>query len=296
MVGRAPRAFRAGDCGAWHDPPNEGAVTTLAGAHVLVTGGSSGIGLAFGRAALGRGARVSIVARDRARLDAAVQELSTSAAGDATRVASAPADVADAAALDRAVDGVVAQLGPVDVLVTAAGYSHPGLFVELGDDVFERQMAVDYFGTLHAIRAVVPSMVERRRGHLLLVSSTVGFLGVYGYSAYAPAKFAVRGLAETLRSELVPHGIVVACAYPPDTETPGFARENELKPAATARISASIKPRTADAVAAAMVRGVENNRLVVTADFQTAALARAAGLLGPYLRRSMDRAVRHTSG
>jgi 3-dehydrosphinganine reductase len=162
--------------------------------------------------------------------------------------------------------------------------------------VFERQMAVDYFGSLHAVRAVLPSMVERRRGHVLLVSSTVGFLGVYGYSAYAPVKFAVRGLAETLRSELRPHGIVVACAYPPDTETPGYIRENELKPAATARYSAKIKPRAADAVAAAMVRGIEKDRLTVTADLQTAALARGAGLLGPYLRASMDRAVRGTPG
>jgi 3-dehydrosphinganine reductase len=160
--------------------------------------------------------------------------------------------------------------------------------------VFERQMAVDYFGTLHAVRAVVPSMVARRRGHLLLVSSTVGFVGVYGYSAYAPVKFAVRGLAETLRSELRPHGILVACAYPPDTETPGYEHENELKPPATARYSAKIRPRSAETVAAAIVRGIEKDRLTVTADVQTAALARGAGLLGPYLRASMDRAVRRT--
>ncbi len=134
--------------------------------------------------------------------------------GDPARVAVANADVADPAALGRAVDVLVAQLGPVDVLVTSAGFSHPGLFLELEAGVFEQQMAVNYFGTLHTIRAVVPAMVERRRGHLVLVSSTVGFLGVYGFSAYAPAKFAVRGLAETLRGELKPHGIVVACRVP----------------------------------------------------------------------------------
>ena len=90
-------------------------------------------------------------------------------------------------------------------------------------------MEIDYFGTLHAVRAVVPAMVERRRGHLVLVSSTVAHVGVYGYSAYAPAKHAVRGLAETLRPELKPHGITVACAYPPDTDTPGYAEENRHK-------------------------------------------------------------------
>jgi 3-dehydrosphinganine reductase len=155
-------------------------------------------------------------------------------------------------------------------------------------------MEVDYFGTLHTVRAVVPTMTARRRGHLVLVSSTAALVGVFGYSAYAPAKYAVRGLAETLRPELAPVGITVACAYPPDTRTPGFDAENELKPPETAKISESIKPRDADTVALALVRGIEKDRLVITADFQTAALARAAGLLGPYVRRTMDTTIRKT--
>ena len=103
--------------------------------------------------------------------------------------------------------------------------------------------------------------------------------------------YGVRGLAETLRSELGSRGIVVACAYPPDTRTPGFDAENELKPPETERISAAIKPREAEHVARAIVRGIEKDRLVITADAQTAALARGAGLLGPYVRWSMDRTV-----
>jgi len=138
---------------------------------------------------------------------------------------------------------------------------------------------------------VVPSMLDRRRGHLVAVSSTAGLIGVFGYSAYAPAKYAVRGLAETLRPELAPRGIVVACAYPPDTRTPGLDAENQLKPPETERISAAIKPREADDVARAIVRGIEKDKRVITADAQTAALARGAGLLGPYVRWSMDRTV-----
>ena len=266
-------------------------MTQLADAHVLVTGGSSGIGLETAREALARGARVSIVARDVERLTRARDDLERSS-GDGTRVVAEPADVTDPDRLDAALSLLTTQLGPVDVLVACAGAAHPGHFEDLPASVFDEQMALDYFGTLHAVRAVVPSMVERRRGHLLLVSSTVGLIGVYGYSAYAPAKFAVRGLAETLRAELRPHGIVVGCAYPPDTDTPGLARENEQKPEATARISAAVKVRSARSVARAIVRGIEKDRLVVTADPGTAVLARAAGLLGPYLRASFDRQVR----
>jgi 3-dehydrosphinganine reductase len=258
-------------------------MTRLSGAHVVITGGSSGIGLETARLAVERGARVSLIARDAAKL--------ADAAADVGAASMASADVADAPALRGAIERVVAQVGPCDVLLTSAGSSHPGYFERLDDAVFRDQMEVDYFGTLHAVRAVVPSMIERGRGHVVTVSSTAGLIGVFGYTAYAPAKFAVRGLAETLRGELAPHGIVVACVYPPDTRTPGFDAENELKPPETERISAAIKPREAVDVARAVVKGIEKDRLVITADAQTAALARGAGLLGPYVRWSMDRQV-----
>jgi len=208
------------------------------------------------------------------------------------RIATASADVVDATALGSAIERLVTQMGPVDVLVTSAGEAHPGRFAELPDEVFRAQMEVGYFGTLNAARAVVPSMVERRQGHLVFVASVVALVGVYGYSAYAPAKYAVRGLAETLRPELKPYRIVVACAYPPDTDTPGLARENELKPDATKRVSATIKPRPADAVGEAIVRGIEHNRLGITADFQTAGLYRAGGLVVPALNAVFDRKAR----
>src|SRR5262249_58787264 len=130
-----------------------------------------------------------------------------------SRVGTASADVADAPALTSAIEELAAGLGPVDVLVTSAGEARPGHFANLPDDVFRAQMEVGYYGTLHAARAVVPSMIERRRGHLVFVSSTVALVGVYGYSAYAPVKYAGRALAETLRPALQPRGI--GAARPP---------------------------------------------------------------------------------
>lgn len=282
-------------------------MTSLARRHVCITGGTEGIGLAVARLALARGARVSLIARRLDRLAEVADELANELANEladapgttsgeaiaiAIPVAVASADVADVAAATQAIEKVVAINGPVDVLITAAGYAAPGYFAELPAAEFRREMDVNYFGTLHAVRAVVAPMTERGSGHLVLVSSTAGLIGVFGYSAYSPTKFAVRGLGEVLRAELKPAGIKVSVVFPPDTDTPGFALENLTKPAETAKISGSITPRQPEAVAAAIISGIEHDRLSICADAMTAVLARGAGLAGPIIRTLMDRDVR----
>ncbi len=269
-------------------------MTRLEDAHVLITGGSQGIGFAIAQRVLDRGGRVSIVARDVERL-AAAEDALESRADDATRVCAESADVTDRARFDVALGLIIAQFGPVDVLVTNAGGARPRLFTEAPVEDFDQQMMLNYFGTLYPIRAVVPSMIERGHGHLMMVSSAAGLIGVVGYSGYCAAKFAVRGLAETLHSELKHHGIVVGCAYPPDVDTPGLAAEEATKPEATKTLSARVKPRSAESVAHDIVEGIENDRASITSDPQTALLLRAGGLLSPVVRRTMDRHVRKAS-
>jgi 3-dehydrosphinganine reductase len=257
----------------------------LVGAHAIVTGGSSGIGLATARLLADRGATVSLVARGADRLEAAAGELRERGATVHTRAA----DVADRAALTTALDELVAAAGPCEVLVSSAGLARPGRFLELPDDVFRQMIEVDYFGTLYALRSVVPGMVERGRGSVVAVSSAAGLLGIYGYSAYGPAKFAVRGLMESLRAELAPHGVHVGVVYPPDVDTPQLADENRWKPAETRAVSGTIKPLSADTVARAIVAGIERGRFVICPDLSTRALARLGSVLSPVLNRSFDR-------
>jgi len=255
-------------------------LTAIAGSHVLVTGGSQGIGLATARACVDRGARVSIVARGRDRLEHARQQLGGSAA-------TASADVTDPSDVQAAIDSLVEVHGPCDILVTAAGRAEPGYFLELEPEVFRRQLELNYLGTLYSARAVLPSMVARERGHLVLLSSVSGLIGVFGYGAYTPTKFAVRGLGEALDGEFRARGIVTSVVYPPDTDTPGFHRENRSKPDETARLSAGIAPISADRVAASIIRGVERNRLHVTAEWQSRLLQRLGDLHGPTVRAAL---------
>jgi 3-dehydrosphinganine reductase len=260
----------------------------ITNAHAIITGGSSGIGRAVAQQLAERGARVSLLARRQDLLDEVAGELRT---GD-RQVETASVDVADRDAVTAAIERVTRALGPCDVLVTSAGMVEPGYFSAMADDVFRQTIDVDYFGTLWPIRAVVPSMVERRTGSIVGVSSGAGLVGVFGYSAYSPAKFAVRGLLEVLRCELAPYGVHVGCACPPDTDTPQLAYENQIKPKETAAISGAIKPISAERVARSIVRGIERERFLITADSQTKVLARLTGLAPGLLQGMFDRTVR----
>jgi 3-dehydrosphinganine reductase len=188
-----------------------------------------------------------------------------------------------------AIEELSGEAGPCDVLVSCAGLARPGYFLDLPDDVFRQMIEVDYFGTLYALRAVVPEMVERGRGSVVAVSSAAGLIGVYGYSAYGPAKFAVRGLMESVRAELEPRGVHVGVVYPPDVDTPQLAEENQWKPAETRAISGTIKPLAPGVVAAAIVAGIESRRFLICPDLGTRALARFGSVLAPVLNWSFDR-------
>ena len=260
-------------------------MTSFRDAHVIITGASEGIGYAIASAAAERGSRVSLIARRPGPLEAAAKELGPNAQW-------ASADVSDRHAVRDAVGQLVENFGPCDVLVSNAGYALPGRFWDLPDDEFEAEMQVNYLGAVHAASAVIPSMRERNTGHLCFVSSTAGLVGVYGYSAYSPTKFALRGLAESLRSELAPDGVAVSVVYPPDTETPGFAKENEHKPAETAAVSGTVKPVAAQSVAEATVKGIERGKFTICIDPMTALLVRGSGVMAPLTRAIMDRQVR----
>ncbi len=259
--------------------------------HVIITGGSSGIGKATAKLLAQQGANISLIARDRQKLVTAQREIATLAV-TSQQVLIFPADVSNSTAIKTAIENAIAQQGIPKMLITSAGITHPGYFTEIPLGVFERIMAVNYFGSLYAIRAVVSAMEQQQKGNLVLISSGAGLIGIYGYTAYCPSKFALRGLAESLRGELKPKGIKVTIVYPPDTDTPQLEAENKIKPVETKKITATAKILTADAVAKQIVRGVEKGKFAIAPGTELTILNRFHSLLSPILNWYFDSIVR----
>jgi 3-dehydrosphinganine reductase len=261
-------------------------VMNLRDQHVLITGGSSGIGLALARQAAAAGARVSLVARDPVKLAAA-----RATVGGQTFTA--VADVAVEVKVIEVIGSAERTHGPIDVLITSAGVAEPGYFADLPTTTFERAMAVNYFGTLYALKAVVPAMRARGRGAVVLISSGAALHGFFGYTAYAPSKFALSGLAESLRAELSGTGVQVTIVYPPDTATPQLTEENRTKPIETKAITAGGGIWTAEAVAQATLAGLARGRFAITPGAAVTALYRLNSLLRPILFWRFDRLARN---
>ena len=260
--------------------------------HAIITGGSSGIGKATAKLLAQQGANVSIIARDRAKLDLAKQEIETARANPNQQVLALVADVANQPENEAAIRNAIAQIGSPDILITSAGMAYPGYFAEIPLEIFEQTMAINYFGSLYSVRAVLSAMEERKRGHIVLISSGAGLIGLYGYTAYSPSKFALRGLAESLRGELQPKGIKVSIVYPPDTDTPQLVQENKTKPLETKKITASAKTWTAEGIARAIVRGIEQPTLAIAPGMEMNILHRWHSLLAPLLNWYFDRLIR----
>lgn len=263
--------------------------------HVIITGGSSGIGKATAILLARQGANISIIARDVNKLKAARQEIETARPREEQKVFTASADVSIRAEIATAIETAIDCLGVPDILITSVGIARPGYVEEIPLEVYERAMAINYFGSLYSLKAVLPAMERQNKGHIVLISSGAGLIGIYGYSAYSPSKFALRGLAESLRGELKPKGIHISIVYPPNTDTPQLVEENKTKPTETKMIEGTAKTWSAEGVARAIVRGINRQSFAITPGWEMNYLNRFHSLLTPALNWYFDRIVTRVS-
>jgi len=198
-------------------------MTIAASKTFLITGVSSGLGRAFAEGALAAGHRVIGTVRRPDDADAF-------AARAPDRAYPLVLDVTEYDAIPAAVADAERHAGAIDVLVNNAGYGHEGVLEESSVDDLQRQFAANVFGPVAMIKAVLPGMRARRRGHIVNVTSMGGFITMPGIAFYCGSKFALEGISEALGKEVAAFGIRVTALAPGQFRTDWAGRSMDRTP------------------------------------------------------------------
>nr|CCA21360.1 conserved hypothetical protein [Albugo laibachii Nc14] len=238
----------------------------VAGKHVFITGGTSGLGLSLAKKYAIAGAKVSIIGRSTEKLDNAKCDIEAVQKPGQPVVFSTSCDVTKLKDVEDTISAANRfHERATDYVICNAGSAEPGYFLAQDMSVFRRMMDLNYFGVVHTVKAALPAMIERDEpAHIVIVSSACALISFIGYTQYCASKYAVRGFAEALRSEMLLYKIKVHVFYPGSIDTPGFVEENRTKPQETSTIEGSSTLHHPDNVAQSLIHGVKSGKFSFT--------------------------------
>jgi NAD(P)-dependent dehydrogenase (short-subunit alcohol dehydrogenase family) len=230
---------------------------------VYITGGSSGIGLSIACLLARKGAHLVLIARNQNKLDAARQKIESFKLSAHQRVVALGVNVADMDDVNQAMARAVETMGPPDILINNAGIAVTATFENTTYPSFDATLKTNLYGTWNMTSALLPAMKKQGHGHIVNMASAAGLMGLFGYSAYGASKFAVVGLSESMRSELVKDNIQVSVVCPPRVLTPLDVKESDTIPPETKflkRLSDTLVPED---VARATIKGLRKKKFLI---------------------------------
>lgn len=227
---------------------------------IVITGGSSGLGLGLAKYYAKQNAKLALIARNEEKLieaKKAVQEENPN-----VEIETYSADISNTVSTKNAITFIIEKFGQIDVLINSAGILVEGYFENMALEDFERVMNTNYLSLVNMTQVVLP-YVKQSKGRIVNIASMASFFGTFGYTSYCASKFAVLGFSEALRCELKPQGIRLHVVCPPEFEGPmvdgiedGRTPENILlvKTAGTLKVEQVVKET---------VRGINKNQFII---------------------------------
>ncbi|MHA1256789.1 MAG: SDR family NAD(P)-dependent oxidoreductase, partial [Promethearchaeota archaeon] len=200
------------------------------GKFALIPGGSKGMGKATAKLFVEKGGSVCIIARGMEALKETQDECNKLKSEESQFIEIISCDTTDMDKLKPRITEFIKKHKVPDYLFNFVGYAYVQYLEKLTLDDFKKNMDVNYYGQLVPTLIILPYFLEAKEGYITFTSSVMGFYAIMGYATYVPSKYAITGLAEVLRHELLPYNIKVSILFPVDTDTPGLAEENKLKP------------------------------------------------------------------
>ena len=236
------------------------------GKFAIIPGGSKGMGKATAKLFVQLGGSVCIIARGMGALNETLDECNKLKSEDSQFVEVISCDTTDMDKLKPIITDVINKHKVPDYLFNFVGYAYVQYLEKLTLEDYKRNMDINYYGQLIPTLIVLPYFLEGKQGYITFTSSVMGFMAIMGYTTYCPSKYALFGLAEVLRHELLPYNIKVSVLFPVDTDTPGFAEENKLKPEESKIISESGTVMTAKELAEVFIDGILNEHFEILPD------------------------------
>lgn len=236
------------------------------GANAYITGGSSGIGFAIACAMVELGSNVLLIARDEKKLAQAAVLLEERKNNNGQRIDWLSLDIAGWQRAKSLVSEKVKTFGPPDILVNCAGIAYTRNFEKIDYKRFEAIIRTNLMGPWQVTGILIPYLKERR-GYIVNVASAEGFIGTFGYTAYAASKFGVVGFSEALRSEVKPLGVRVSVLCPADTDTPQLTEERRDMPPEARAISGTAGVMQPGRVAEELIKGMIKERFMIIPGF-----------------------------
>jgi 3-dehydrosphinganine reductase len=209
------------------------------------------------------------VARNEERLAKALAEVEKYRINPDQKLRTYSFSLTDADASEAALEAASQAHGGIlpDAVFLCAGSSTPGFFVEEDAKSLQKGMDNTYWVQAYTALTYTKQTVRNKRpGKIIFVSSLLGYMSMIGYSSYSPGKHALRGLAETLRSELLLYGTTVHIMFPGNIDSPGYVEENRVKPKITLDIESTDKPTAPELLAEELVHGVQRGDFHISPD------------------------------